>query len=72
MDGMAKKKDSPASPPADKPRQVVFMTLDDESWAALESFRASQDVAPERAAVCLKALRQFLTEREFIKPAARR
>ena len=63
MVGMAKKQDA-ASP---KPRQVVFMTLDDESWNALEAYRADQDVAPERAAICLKALRLFLTDREYLK-----
>lgn len=72
MSVMAKKKDPPVDQ-SGKPRQVVFMTLDDETWAALETYRADQDVPPERAAVCLKSLRAFLVDREYLpKPAPRR
>lgn len=68
---MAKKQDTTDSPKSggDKPRQVVFVTLDNETWNALETYRADQDVAPERAAITLKALRQFLTERKYLKPS---
>jgi hypothetical protein len=48
-------------------RNVVFVTLDDATETALEKFRASQRIPPERSAVGFAALVEFLT-REGFKP----
>jgi hypothetical protein len=50
---------------------VVFLTLDPDTETGLTSFIAAQDVAPDRAAVALKALREFLRSRGHYPPPGR-
>lgn len=58
-----------AGKPAKKPRgPVVFISLDDDTEAALQSFIAAQPVSPDRAAVGLTALRRFLSEHGHFPP----
>ena len=47
---------------------VVFLTLDDLTEASLQAFIEAQTVPPDRAPVCLTALRRFLTEQGFYPP----
>jgi hypothetical protein len=48
---------------------AIFLTLDDETAAALVAFIDDQKVPPERTAVVLHALRRFLAAEGFLKPA---
>jgi hypothetical protein len=53
------------SEPSKKPRELknpemVFVRMDDETRAAFEKFMGDQPVTPERPAVVLTALRDFL------------
>lgn len=62
-------------PPKKKPNQpkrvpnpnAVFVRLDDETGAALAKFVAAQKVPPERTAVIVIALRQFLAAEGYLK-----
>jgi len=59
----------PETPKASKkPRDAVFISLDDETKAQLQRFIASQRVGPTAAAVALAALREFLVREGFRKP----
>lgn len=72
MVGMAKEtRKSVPSKPAKKRGPVLFITLDDETEAGLVAYIASHEVPPDRSAVGLVALRQFLTERKYLKPSSR-
>lgn len=64
---MSKAKDTKPDP---KRRHTVFVTLDDDTEAALEKFRGDQVVPPDRAAVTLKGLQKFLEEQGYFKPPA--
>jgi hypothetical protein len=58
-----------AAESADKrKRNVIFVTLDDATEAALQQFIKSQRIAPERSAIGFAALVEFLT-REGFAPA---
>lgn len=46
---------------------AVFLTLDDETAAALVAFLGAQKIAPERTAVIVHALRAFLVSEGFLK-----
>lgn len=53
---------------AEKPkRNVVFVTLDDETEAAFQKFIGDQRIPPERSAVGLTAIVEFL-KREGYSP----
>ena len=65
--------DTPKRTAKDKPAAkgrgpVVFMTLDSDTDAALESFIADQTIPPDRAPVALKALREFLSKHGYFPP----
>lgn len=64
--------DTSKKPAKDKPAKgrgpVVFMTLDSDTDAALESFIANQTIPPDRAPVALKALREFLSKHGYFPP----
>ncbi len=60
----------PAKKPAKKRGPVLFITMDEGTDAELHAYLAAQDVAPDRSAVGLKALREFLVSRGF-KPDAK-
>ena len=64
MVGMGKQK-----PEADKKRNrnVIFVTLDESTEAALRKFLADQRIPPDRSAVAFTAIVEFLT-REGYKP----
>lgn len=68
LDTMSKPR-KPRSDKADKPKRgpVLFITLDHATDESLQAFIAHQRVAPDRAAVGLKALHEFL-EREGYWP----
>lgn len=71
MNGMAKKHITGSPPKPDavgKRRNVVFLTLDDDTETALESFRGDQLVPPDRAAVGVKALQDFLKGQGYYPP----
>lgn len=58
-------KSSPSAPKADSPggkrkRNAIFLTLDDAIESRLQKFLDSQRVKPDRAAVALTALIEFL------------
>jgi hypothetical protein len=46
--------------------EMVFVRMDDETRAAFEKFVAAQPVTPERPAVVLTALREFLQRWGFL------
>lgn len=56
---------------AKRERKSVFLSLDDETDAALDKFRADQRVVPERPAVAFTALVEFLRREGYLpgKPA---
>lgn len=67
---MSKKKanSSAASGPKDR-GPVLFIRLKPEMEQALQAFIGAQDVEPDRSAVGLKALSEFLEKRGFWPPA---
>lgn len=44
---------------------VLYLRLDDETEASLQAFIAAQRVEPDRTAVGLKALREFLSREGY-------
>lgn len=60
----------PSADGGTKKRYTVFITLDDATEAALVRFIADQRVRPERAAVGLTALTEFLTKEGYLPPPA--
>ena len=59
-------KEKPAKKPKPKDRgPTLHMRLDENEDAALEAFRAAQRVAPDRSAVGLTALHEFLAREGF-------
>jgi len=68
MPVMAERK-KPAKKTSPKKRgPVLFVTMDEQTDAELQAYIAAQDVGPDRSAVGLKALREFLVSRGFRKP----
>lgn len=69
---MAEKKPAGKQPKSQKPpkrkRDVLFISLDSETEACLVAFIASQVVEPDRSAVGLKALREFLGKQGYWPP----
>lgn len=60
--------------PAKKPKRdkesvpVVYLRLDDDTDTALRAYIAAQEVPPDRAAVGMTALRQFLAKHGVYPP----
>jgi len=54
-----------------KPRLVLFVTLTQSDEDALQAYIAAQDVEPDRSAVGLKALHEFLSKRGYWPPKPR-
>jgi hypothetical protein len=50
---------------------MLMLRMDDATVAALEAYLGAQKVPPERTAVALVALRQFLTAEGFLKAPAK-
>jgi hypothetical protein len=48
--------------------EQVLIRMDKETQSAFEAYLAAQDVAPERPAVVLAALREFLVSRKYLPP----
>ncbi|MBP3960945.1 hypothetical protein J8F10_37465 [Gemmata sp. G18] len=67
MVSMAKKPSSKASATEKKKRHTIFITLDDETEERLQRFLKSQRVTPDRAAVGLTAILEFLDRVEAEK-----
>jgi hypothetical protein len=63
---MPRPKKKPA--PEKKPQPVLFLRLDAATEAALVGYINSQEAPPDRTAVGLAALRQFLTRHGFWPP----
>lgn len=65
---MGKKK--PGRPKADTPprERILAMRMPHDLDEALEAFRAAQPFAPDRTAVGLRALENFLREQGFYPP----
>ncbi len=62
---MAKEKPKPVeSAEPKRKRNVVFVSLDDETNARLQRFLDKQRIAPDRAAVAFAALIEFLDREE--------
>lgn len=52
--------------------EMVFVRMDDETRGAFEKFIAAQPVTPERPAVVLTALREFLQKHGYLpRPGTR-
>ncbi len=66
MTAMAKEKPKPveSKPEPKRKRNVVFVSLDDETNARLQRFLDKQRIAPDRAAVAFAALIEFLDREE--------
>ncbi len=58
---MSKQKKQPATD-AKKPNPILYLRLDDDTEAALQAFLARQEVKPDRTAVGMTALHQFLAK----------
>lgn len=61
MDTMSKQRRPKSAAPAQDEPLNVYVRLDADTSAALVAFVAAQPVAPSNAAVCIKALHEFLT-----------
>jgi len=62
MVSMSKQKPTPK-----RERKVVFVSLDDDTDAALEQFRKAQRISPERSAVGYTAIIEFLRREGYLK-----
>lgn len=67
MLAVAKKQTKADEPASKKRRNVIFITLDDEIEASLQGFIDSQRIKPDRAAIGLTALIEFLEREGFPK-----
>lgn len=65
MNVMSKQKPKPAKDRG----PVLYIRLDDPTEAALQAFIKAQTVEPDRTAVGLKSLHEFLTKHGFWPPA---
>jgi predicted transcriptional regulator len=66
MVGMARSP-KPPKPPKKSRGPVLFIRLDDRTEAELVAFMRAQRVEPDRSAVGLKALHEFLEREGFRK-----
>jgi hypothetical protein len=69
---MGKKRKSSEGKGAKPPRLVLFVSLTRADEDALQAYIAEQDVSPDRSAVGLKALHEFLAKRGHWPPKSPR
>lgn len=70
MDTMSKQRRPKSQPASPGEPLSVYVRMDLPTSAALVAFVESQPVAPSNAAVCLKALHEFLARHGFWPPPA--
>lgn len=72
LDLMSKPKRTRGRPPkrpAEERGPILYLRIDKQTDAAIQSFIASQLVPPDRTAVGLSAIHEFLTKHGYWPPA---